>query len=66
MVLRYVNESSATRKVGTTKVFLEADRICRARECNFGNLVTDAFVYAVSSLYLDILFVTFIFTTHRF
>ncbi|XP_037716893.1 protein 5NUC-like isoform X1 [Drosophila subpulchrella] len=32
--------------LGYTKVFLEGGNICRMRECNLGNLVTDAMVYA--------------------
>jgi len=32
------------RIVGYTKVFLEGDKICRARECNLANLVTDSMV----------------------
>ncbi|KAH8304960.1 hypothetical protein KR018_005063, partial [Drosophila ironensis] len=31
---------------GYTKVFLEGGGICRMRECNLGNLVTDAMVFA--------------------
>lgn len=38
---------STDRKVGTSKVFLEAGLPCRLQECNFGNLVTDAIVFSV-------------------
>lgn len=31
--------------LGYTKVFLEGGNICRMRECNMGNLVTDAMIY---------------------
>lgn len=51
VMLRYETEASETaltKRVGTTKVFLEADLNCRIRECNFGNLAADAFVYIVS------------------
>lgn len=32
--------------VGYTKVKLEGGNICRLRECNLGNLLTDSMVYA--------------------
>ncbi|XP_026841210.1 protein 5NUC [Drosophila persimilis] len=32
--------------VGYTKVHLEGGNVCRMRECNLGNLITDAMVYA--------------------
>ncbi|XP_002092432.3 protein 5NUC isoform X2 [Drosophila yakuba] len=32
--------------LGYTKVFLEGGNICRMRECNLGNLVTDAMIYS--------------------
>ncbi|XP_034651381.1 protein 5NUC [Drosophila subobscura] len=32
--------------VGYTKVYLEGGGVCRLRECNLGNLVTDAMIYA--------------------
>lgn len=31
---------------GYTKVFLEGGNICRMRECNLGNLITDAMIFA--------------------
>lgn len=32
--------------LGYTKVFLEGGNICRMRECNLSNLVTDAMIYS--------------------
>ncbi|KAM8711589.1 hypothetical protein ACLKA7_012154 [Drosophila subpalustris] len=32
--------------VGHTKVYLEGGKICRARECNLGNLIADSMVHA--------------------
>lgn len=32
--------------VGYTKVKLEGGGVCRLRECNLGNLITDSMVYA--------------------
>ncbi|KAH8309373.1 hypothetical protein KR059_008760 [Drosophila kikkawai] len=31
--------------LGYTKVFLEGGNICRMRECNLGNMITDAMIY---------------------
>ena len=39
-----------SEKIGKTFVFLDGRREqCRARECNFGNLLADAIVHIVSS-----------------
>ncbi|KAH8254825.1 hypothetical protein KR032_012426, partial [Drosophila birchii] len=32
--------------LGYTKVFLEGGNICRMRECNLGNMITDAMIYS--------------------
>ncbi|XP_060657702.1 protein 5NUC-like [Drosophila nasuta] len=34
------------RIIGFTKVDLEGGKVCRQRECNLGNLITDSMVYA--------------------
>jgi len=42
-------ENKTRRVVGTSSVFLDGvDVVCRHRECNMGNFVTDSFVNYVS------------------
>ncbi|KAH9365216.1 hypothetical protein HPB48_022302 [Haemaphysalis longicornis] len=37
-------EDALKKVVGSTKVLLEAsNKVCRSRECNLGNLITDSF-----------------------
>ena len=43
-------EGLANKEVGKTRVFLDGSRLaCRMRECNLGNLITDAFIDQVSN-----------------
>jgi len=47
-------DETALKKIGRTRVLLEHD--CRNKECNLGNLITDAMVNAVRKILLDILY----------
>lgn len=47
-------KEKAGMKVGKSLTFLEADdKTCRLRECNFGNLVTDALIDLVSRIVIS-------------
>jgi 2',3'-cyclic-nucleotide 2'-phosphodiesterase (5'-nucleotidase family) len=46
-----------TKVVGTTNVLLEGDdKVCRLKECNFGNFLTDALIFHVREVLLTFSF----------
>lgn len=46
-------EAAGSKLLGSTDVHLEAET-CRFEECNFGNFLTDAMVFAVSWVAVNI------------